>query len=191
MRSILHSQQAARDDVLAHLADNLRRRRHEKALSQGELAARAGLSRRMISAIEGGAANVSLSTVDKLSAALGIKFTDLVRPPDAPNALSIESVGWRGNHPDSIAVLLGAAPGSRETELWRWSLAPGERYGSEYGSEGWHEVIYVISGTLKVDMPDTLYLLQQGQFRIFSSKEPYTFVNDGDLPVVFIRAVVL
>lgn len=145
----------------------------------------------MISAIEGGSANVSLSTVDKLAAALGIKFTDLVRPSDAPNALQIESVGWRGDQPDSIAVLLGAAPGSRETELWRWSLGSGERYGSEYGSETWHEVLYVISGTLTVELPDTVLTLQEGQFRIFSSGEPYTFVNEAAGPVQFIRGVVL
>lgn len=145
----------------------------------------------MISAIEGGAANVSLSTVDKLAAALGIKFTDLVRPPGGPDALLIESVGWRGEHPDSIAVLLGAAPGSRETELWRWSLAPGERYGSEYGSENWHEILYVISGALTIELPDAVHLLHEGEFRIFSSREAYTFANNGSVPVQFIRGVVL
>ena len=145
----------------------------------------------MISAIEGGAANVSLSTVDRLAAALGIKFTDLVRPPNAADALRIESIGWRGEHPDSLALLLGAAPGSRETELWRWSLGPGERYGSEYGSETWHEVLYVISGALRIEMAGAVHQLAEGEFRIFSSREPYTFANDAEAPVQFIRCVVL
>lgn len=64
MRIILHSQPPTRPDVLAHLSTNLRRLRQERALNQASLGLQSGLSLRMISAIEGGAANVTLSRVD-------------------------------------------------------------------------------------------------------------------------------
>ena len=191
MSNILHSQSDSGADILAHLSDNLRTLRRKSGRSQADLAARAGLSRRMIAAIEGGAANVSLSTVDKLATALNVKFTDMVRSPAAPDALRIESVGWRGRLPESEGVLLGAAPGTRETELWQWSLAPGERYASEYGSENWHEMLFGIEGTLTIEMADGLRKLETGAFQIFSSREPYVFFNATTKPVRYIRAIVL
>lgn len=145
----------------------------------------------MISSIEGGAANVSLSTVDKLAAALSAKFTDLVRPPGAPSALHIDSTGWRGQAPQSEAVLLGAAPGLLETELWLWALAPGERYASEAGSENWHEMLYVTEGVLTLNMPDRQARLAPGEFLIFSSAAGYDFFNADDRLVRFLRGIVL
>lgn len=177
--------------MLGHLSENLRRLRGEQGVSQGALAVRAGLSRRMISAIEGGAANVSLSTVDKLAAALNVKFTDLVRSPQAADSLHIDSVGWRGRDDESVGRLLGAAPGSRETELWHWSLGPGERYPSEFGSENWHEMLFVTEGTLTLETAGGVIELRSGQFRIFSSKAPYTFVNATTATIRYVRTIVL
>jgi transcriptional regulator with XRE-family HTH domain len=191
MSNILHRQAPSPDDVLGHLSTNLKRLRHERQQSQAQLAARAGLSRRMLSAIEGGAANVSLSTVDKLAAALGVKFTDMVRSPADPDALHIESVGWRGRMEGSEGILLGAAPGTRESELWRWSLAPGERYPSEAGSENWHEMLYGIEGSLLIETATGHLKIEPGDFQIFSSRVPYTFVNATSLRVCFIRTIVL
>lgn len=190
MRTILHSQAIARPDVLAHLSDNLRRLRQERNVSQSALAAGAGLSRRMISSIEGGAANVSLSTVDRLAAALSVKFTDLVRAPGTADALHIDSIGWRGKA-GSEGVLLGAAPGSTETELWLWSLAPGEHYASESGSEGWHEMLFVIEGVLTIETTDGLRQLSVGDFLIFSSGPSYTFSNATKTSARYVRCIVL
>jgi DNA-binding XRE family transcriptional regulator/quercetin dioxygenase-like cupin family protein len=188
MSNIVHSQPP---DVLTHLSDNLRRMRQERNLSQGALAARSGLSRRMISAIEGGAANVSLSTVDRLAEALSARFTDLVRSPGSPDARRIQSVGWKGDGAGSQGELLGAAPGSHETELWRWSLAPGERYLSEAGSEGWHEMLYVLEGTLTLELPNLVHRIGAGDFLIFSTDQSYGFVNETSGLIRYIRNIVL
>lgn len=56
------------------LARNLRRLRFERALSQDDLAAEAGLRQALISAIEVGTANPTLESLDRLASALG---TDL------------------------------------------------------------------------------------------------------------------
>ena len=69
MSNILHSQE--RGDVLAHVSGNLRRFRLAAGLSQVALAEASGISRRMIVALEGGDANISLSSLDKLYGAPG------------------------------------------------------------------------------------------------------------------------
>lgn len=52
------------------LARNLRRLRLERALSQDDLAAEAGLRQALISAIEVGTANPTLESLDRLASAL-------------------------------------------------------------------------------------------------------------------------
>ena len=82
MSNILPSQSPGANEVLAYLSDNVRRLRQTRGLSQQALAERAGLSRRMILAIENQGANVSLSNLDRLVAALGISLSELIRPAE-------------------------------------------------------------------------------------------------------------
>lgn len=190
MSNILHSQ-AGRPDLLGHVGANVRRLRQARTLSQAGLAELSGISRRMIVAIEGGEANVSLSTIDRLAAALGASFAELIRAPDAPDSRRIASLAWRGSDPDSQAILLGAAPATREAELWVWSLGEGERYPSEADSGNWHEMLFVLDGLLVVEAADGRHEIGKGDFLIFTSPRPYVFANGGGGTVRFIRNVVL
>jgi transcriptional regulator with XRE-family HTH domain len=192
MSSILRSQAEGPDrpDVLAHVAGNVRRLRQKRGLSQSSLAELSGVSRRMIVAIEGDDANVSLSILDRLAAALGVSLSDAVRAPGAPDNRRIESLAWRGSHPESNAVLLGTAPASREAELWLWSLGEGERYPSEDGSGNWQEMLLVIKGILIVEAADARHEIRAGDFLVFSSERPYVFANGGAGTVRFARNVV-
>lgn len=185
----MHSQD--HPDVLAHVGENLRRFRALRDLSQSALADRSGVSRRMIGAMEGGDANVSLSTLDRLAAALDISLTQLIRPSASSDNRRIDTVAWRGDHPASLGVLLGSAPATREAELWMWSLAEGARYPSEADSHNWHEMLTVIEGVLVIEGADETHALNPGDFLIFSSAAPYVFANGGEGTVRFIRNVVL
>jgi transcriptional regulator with XRE-family HTH domain len=189
MSNILRSQD--RPDALTHLAGNVRRLRQARGQSQTALAEAAGISRRMIVGIERDGANVSLSTLDRLAAALGTSLAALVRPPDAPDSRRIDSVAWQGARAESRGILLGSAPATREAELWLWSLAPGERYASEAESGNWHEMLLVIEGTLAIELADARHEIAAGDFLIFSSAAPYVFVNGGAGVVRFARNVVL
>lgn len=180
-----------RPDILAHLADNLRRLRRERNLSQAGLAELSGISRRMIVAVENDEANLSLSSLDRLAAALGVPLSEMLRPPGAPDGRRIEALAWRGQQPGSRAVLLGSAPASRETELWLWSLGEGERYPSEADSGNWHEMLLVIEGLLVVELAEGRREIGAGDFLIFSSERPYVFANGGGGTVRFVRSVVL
>ena len=191
MSNILPSQSPGPNEVLAYLSDNVRRLRQTQGLSQQALAERAGLSRRMILAIENQGANVSLSNLDRLAAALGISLSELIRPAERSDNRRIEAVAWRGKAATSQGILLGTAPATREAEMWLWSLGPGERYGSEAGSGGWHEMLLVVDGRLTVEAADGRHEVDAGDFLIFSSAEPYVFANSSGGTVRFVRNVVL
>lgn len=195
MSTILHSQDAPasehRPDVLAHVAGNVRALRTERGFSQDGLAVQAGVSRRMISGIESGEANVSLSTLDRLAQALGVSFSRLVRPPEMRDNSRINSLAWRGDSADSRATLLGTVPAAREAELWTWSLGAGETYPAEADAADWHEMIYVVAGALTVEVTGAPpRRVAAGDFLIFTSDRPYLFANHEAQPVRFVRNVV-
>lgn len=180
-----------RPDVLAHAAGNVRRLRQAAGLSQAALAAASGLSRRMIVGLESGDTNISLSSLDRIAAALGASFAEVVRPPDAADGRRIDGLMWRGRSEDSRAVLLGTAPARREVELWAWSLAEGDRYDNEADPQGWHDMVRVTDGVLTVALADGPRRVPAGDFLIFTSDRPYSFVNDGPGTVRFIWIIAI
>lgn len=193
MSNIVRSQEgesAERPDVLACVGDNVRHLRQQAGLSQQALADASGLSRRMIVGIESGEANISLSNLDRIAAALGISFSRLVRAPEAEDGTRIRSILWQGETVDSRGTLLGSAPATSEVEMWTWSLAPGERYeGEATETSGWSEMVYVLEGRLTVEMEDGARQVDAGDFLIFRSPAPYVFVNAETGPLRFIRNI--
>jgi transcriptional regulator with XRE-family HTH domain len=175
-------------DVLTHVGANLKRLRKLAGLSQSALADASGISRRMIAGLEAGNANISLSSLDKLAQALDVGFVDLVSDP-ARERRRIEARAWRGKRPGSQAVLLGAAPASCEAQLWIWSLGSGETYVAEPDPQGWHEMIYVIEGTLLLELSGAVQQVRANDFAIYSSAQPYSYRNDADTPLRFVRNV--
>ncbi|MDM8520817.1 helix-turn-helix transcriptional regulator [Anaerolineales bacterium HSG6] len=69
------------NEIIAHLAENLKYYRAKRGLSQRELAKLAGVNRPHLTSIESGAVdNTSLKTVEKLATALGVNALDLLNP---------------------------------------------------------------------------------------------------------------
>lgn len=66
------------DDVSTCLADNMKRLREARGLSQAGLAERSGVPRPTIAHLETGTANPTLAVATKLALALGVGLDDLV-----------------------------------------------------------------------------------------------------------------
>jgi transcriptional regulator with XRE-family HTH domain len=176
--------------LLHHVAANVRGARHARGWSQQTLAEVADVSRRMVVAIEAGEANVSLATLDRLAAAMGISFADIVRQP-ADEAAAAAVVVWRGEHPESRARLLRSMPWrGGVVELWEWSLAPGERYQAEPDRPGTRELLYVVSGTVTLEVEERRDRVEEGDATEFASDRPYAYANEGDRTARFIKNVI-
>ena len=188
MSNILHSQ--GRVDVLTHVSGNLRRLRLATGMSQTALADVSGISRRMIVGVEAGDANISLSSLDKLAVAMGVDFVELVRDPSRETRAEINEVTWRGRQPTSAATLLCSAPASRETQMWLWSLGPGDSYVAEPDPDGWHEMLFVIEGMLRLDRSGDVRDYGAGEFVTYSTARHYSYANAGKKIVRFVRNVV-
>lgn len=66
------------DSLRAILADNIKSYRKDQCLSQEELAERCGLHRTYIGSVERQGRNVTLSTLEVLSQALGVTVPELL-----------------------------------------------------------------------------------------------------------------
>lgn len=178
--------------LLRLISRNVAGRRRALKMSQQELADRSQVSRRMIGLIEGGECNVSLGTLGHIAAALGMTFSDLVvepeetRPPSPRRGIRL----WQGSSPGTKVDLLQSFPAQRTVELWRWTIARGDRYQGEPDLEGYREVVYVIRGELTLELEDGPRILQAGDSLAFPSDRPYAFVNTGKGGLSFILNVV-
>ncbi|KAF1069573.1 MAG: HTH-type transcriptional regulator SutR [Pseudomonas citronellolis] len=179
-----------RPNVQVHVAENVRRLRHDAGLSQDALARVAGVSRRMLVGIEGGETNASLAILDRIAAALEVTFSDLVRAPATLDPARIDVLAWAGRHAPSQGTLLASTPARRQAELWHWALAPGDRYDAEPDADGWYDMVYVIEGQLTVQLADQLLEVATGGFQVFKTNQPFAYINNGGSLLRFVRNVV-
>ncbi len=66
-------------DLKEIMAMNLRRKRHDRHMTQEELAERAGLSARYVGAIERGDVSASVTVLGQIAETLGVEPGDLLR----------------------------------------------------------------------------------------------------------------
>lgn len=68
-------------DLKDIMAANLRRVRHDKGLTQEDLAERAGLSTRYVGAVERAAVSASITVLGRIAEALDVEPGDLLKRP--------------------------------------------------------------------------------------------------------------
>lgn len=174
--------------VFSHVAHNLRAARQRQGWSQDKLAAAADVSRRMLINIEAGASNVSIATLDRLSSALGLTFSELVSPPGSQAPVRV----WQGHSQDSHATLLHSLALPHCTlELWQWQLAPGDSYQATPDPTGCGEIVEVHSGTLQLSYADNALTLLAGATAGYGTEYGYRYHNPGRGLLRFQRSIVM
>ncbi|MEU9454886.1 XRE family transcriptional regulator [Streptomyces sp. NPDC048277] len=175
-------------EFVTRIGGRIRVLRKQRGWSVQQLAEAAGLSRRMLTDIELGQANPSLSTVDRAARALDTDFAALALPARDTADEEVEgTLVWQD--PDgSQALLLGATQDPR-AELWRWTLAPGGAYTAEPDRPGAQEIHHVLSGRLTLTLESGPHVLTPGQSAVIASDQQYAYRNEDTQPVVFVRVV--
>jgi transcriptional regulator with XRE-family HTH domain len=189
MSNIVHNAKNEPPQVLQYLSSNLRAHRQSAKLSQMALAEQSGVSRRMLAGIEAGDRNVSLAVLDKLAAALNVSFTDLIQAPDDRGNHLVGELAWQGSSAESQALFVASVPARQRAELWEWRLMPHEQYHSQPDAEGWHEIVYVIAGSLTLLLEQKTLTLSAGETYVFNSNQQYSYANKTEEPLHFIRNV--
>jgi len=146
----------------------------------------------MIVNVEQGEANPSVSTLLRLSDALGIGLPALVADVDVLPAVPIRrgagATLWR-SPAGGTAVLLAGTAAPDVLELWQWTLAVGDVHESEAHMAGTREIVHVTRGTVVIDVDGHRVGLGVGDAFAFDGDRPHGYSNGGDDNAAFALAV--
>lgn len=171
-----------------HLAENLRRLRHTAGLTLDQLAARAGVSRAMISKVERGASDPTATVLGKLAAGLDVSLSQLLGDPAPrqPRLLArADQVTFRdpvtGFGRRSLSPLF--ADGSLDFAYT--TLPPGKSVSFAPHHLGVEEYIAVHEGALVVVVGEQRFALATGDTLFYPGDRPHEYRNESTEPVAF------
>jgi transcriptional regulator with XRE-family HTH domain len=180
---------ATEQRVSRSLAEAMRRFRAARSWTLDDLAARSGVSRRLVVQIEQGEANPSIGTLLRLAGALEVTLTELVSDQESATvgvrAPSEATELWQG--PAGGRALLEVSRGP--LELWSWTLEPGESHVSEAHHADALELVKVRRGTLVLEAGDESVQVKAGQSAWFDASRQHAYRNVTTTPVTFTLVV--
>jgi transcriptional regulator with XRE-family HTH domain len=173
---------AGADSVARAVGGRVRQGRAGRGWTLDQLAERSGVSRRMLVSIEQGSANPSIATLLLISDALGIGLPALVDMGDPPG-LRVTRDGtapvlWRGKRGGQAVLVAGTKPPD-VTELWDWTLGPGESHSSPAHAAGTRELLLVLDGQVELRAGQHAEVLATGDSASFAGDQPHGYVNPG------------
>ncbi len=181
-------------DITGALSRTLQSLRAERGWSLDHLAARSGVSKGVLVALEQGRSNPNLGTLAKVGDAFGVPLTRLVETAAEPGVrISGPSEArrlWQGPHGGTGTILAATQP-PWATELWHWTVQPGEGWGGEAHTAATRELIWVQQGTLTLTVAGVPYQVGAGECARFSGGLPHAYRNDGPAPVSLTMIVVV
>jgi transcriptional regulator with XRE-family HTH domain len=188
----MHSAAQAQEDhtrAAVPIALAVRRLRSARSWTLDELAARSGISRRLVVQIEQAQANPSIGTLLRLADAFEVTLSELLpEPPTATAGMrpADEEVRlWTGPRGGAGRLLINRGP----LELWSWTLRPGESHESEAHHAGCVELLTVTTGTLQLDVGGESFRLSPGDSVWFEATEAHAYRNPARSTTRFTLAV--
>ncbi|MFI5067191.1 MAG: helix-turn-helix domain-containing protein [Streptosporangiales bacterium] len=181
-------------DITGALARTMQSLRTERGWSLDQLAARSGVSKGVLVALEQGRSNPNLATLAKVADAFGVPLTRLLERAD-DTGVQITGPGearqlWRGPNGGTGTILAATEP-PWAAELWHWTVQPGESWGGEAHTPATRELVWVQAGTLALTVAGVRYEIGPGECARFPGGLPHTYRNEGTLPVSLTMIVVV
>ena len=181
-------------DLTNAVARTLQALRADRGWSLDQLAARSGVSKGVLVALEQGRSNPNLATLARIGDAFGVPVTLLVDVGGEP-AVRISSpdasrVLWRGPS-GGTGTIIGATDPPWAVELWRWEAMPGEEFGGDAHAPATREMVWVEAGRLTLTVAWERHTVDPGQCARFPASRPHRYSNESEEPVRFIMVVVI
>ena len=172
-----------RDAVSVDVGQRLKELREERHISIRGLATKSGLSANALSMIERNKTSPSVSTLYKLSDALGIPITEFFGPqPEKQNAILVKADG-RTRVPFARGVWegLGGEHFIGRVEPFILTLESGATSGPHNMAHSGHEFVYCLRGHLEYLVEKQVYLLDAGDSLLFAANLNHRWRNPGSV----------
>ncbi len=159
----------------------LRQLRQERDLSIRELGRISGISANALSMIERGRTSPSVSTLYRLTDALGVPVTALFRQDEAQEAIVFRSAGTRTRVPFPLGVWegLGGEAFVGRMQPFMLNLESGAESGVEKIVHTGHEFVMCLRGQLEYEVEGKIYRLEPGDSLLFAARLAHRWRNPG------------
>jgi transcriptional regulator with XRE-family HTH domain len=178
--------QQMRNSVPQDVGRKLRHMRNLHNLSLKQLAAAVGCSESMLSKVETGRVNPTLTMLRKLVDALGINIAFLFEPQDEDAAI-VHRAGERqvigvGQSRRGAGIMLERLPPAAPQNVLEANIHivnPGGSTDGAFSHVG-EEIGFVLEGTFTLTVEGVTHVLAPGDSFAFRSERPHEYRNDGD-----------
>ncbi|MFF8882885.1 helix-turn-helix domain-containing protein [Streptomyces flaveolus] len=172
---------------MAMIGSQLRELRTARGLSLRALATAVGVSPTLLSQVERGVTEPSLSTLRRLAQVYTMSVADLLTETP-PVAVNISRPGERSLllSPHGAVRYERLTPSNGALEVLRAVLEPGDATSDRPWSHPSIECAYVVRGTLSADVEGGVTAVHTGEAVTFDSGVPHRYLNQSDTTVEFI-----
>jgi transcriptional regulator with XRE-family HTH domain len=172
------------------LGEGLRELRLRHRMTLRELAAEAQVSPALLSQLENGITDPSLSTLRKLAAVFKTEVSALFNEPNAPMVhLSRPGQRMRLTAPLGEITYERLTPGRGDLEVLMATMEPGDVSSPERRGHESTECIVVLEGEVIVEIAAERHVLVAGEALTFDSRLPHCFCDESLEQAVFLLAV--
>ena len=181
-------------DLTTAVARTLQALRADRGWSLDQLAARSGVSKGVLVALEQGRSNPNLATLARIGDAFGVPVTQLVDVGGEPtvriSSPDTSRVLWRGPS-GGTGTIIGATDPPWAVELWRWEVLPGEEFGGDAHAPATREMVWVEAGQLTLTVAGERHAVGPGQCARFPGSRPHRYANEGQEPARLTMVVLI
>lgn len=170
------------------IASNLRRLRVKNNLTLGQLSKVSGISKAILSDIEKGDGNPTVNTIWKIANGLNVPYTKLIEDTKKEVSLvrkSDLSVQFGETNEYRVYCYFENTP-HRNFELVLVEQDSHSSNASIGHTKSGQEYVYVLQGTLKLNLKTTDYILNAGDAFVFDSSVDHAYFNEHDSPLSFL-----
>jgi transcriptional regulator with XRE-family HTH domain len=163
-------------DINRNLAENIRRLREARKLSQQQIAKLSGVPRPTWASLETGTANPTLAVLNKAANALNVSIEELVGAPrNEFQFIPAGKVRERRRQDARLRPLVPEAlPG---LEISRTELAPGGRMTGVPHTTGTREYLSCEKGQVELVAAGEHHLLNEGDMLVFRGDQRHSYIN--------------
>jgi transcriptional regulator with XRE-family HTH domain len=163
-------------DINRNLAENIRRLREARNMSQQQIAKLSGIPRPTWASLESGTANPTLAVLSKAANALNISIEELVGSPRGEfEFIPANKVRERKRQDGKLRPLVpDALPG---LEISRTELTPGGRMVGVPHTTGTREYLTCERGQVELVAGGEHHLLKEGDMLVFRGDQRHSYIN--------------
>lgn len=174
-------------DLAPVVGRNLRELRSERGLSLEKLAQQSGVSRAMLGQIELGQSAPTINVLWKISRALDVTFSTLIRARESGGTVVLRSETAKtltSKDGSFKSRALFPFDGPRRTEFYELTLAANAREDADAHAPGTIENLIVSRGSVSIHTPAAIHSLNEGDAIVFEADVPHSYVNDSSKEAV-------